>query len=75
MKIRVLRSALEDLANGRHIYDKQAAGIGDYFFESVFSEIDSLALFGGFIGFNLVSTGCWREGFGLLSTIESWARF
>ena len=47
MKVRLLRSALEDLATGRSFHDRQQMGIGDYFFDSVFSEIDSLAVFGG----------------------------
>ena len=47
MKVRLLRSALEDLATGRSFYDRQQMGIGDYFFDSVFSEIDSLAVYGG----------------------------
>jgi hypothetical protein len=47
MKVRILSSALEDLAIGREFYDKQEVGIGDYFFDSLFSDIDSLSLFGG----------------------------
>ncbi len=47
MNIRVLTSALEDLLTGRFFYDKQAAGLGDYFFDSLFSDIDSLALNAG----------------------------
>ncbi len=47
MKVRVLRLALEDLAAGRRFYDQQAEGVGSYFFDSLFSEIDSLVLHGG----------------------------
>ena len=47
MKIKILSSALEDLANGRKFYDKQGEGLGEYFFDSLFSDIDSLVLFGG----------------------------
>jgi len=47
MKVQVLRSAIEDLAAGRKFYDRQEAGVGDYFFDSLFAEIDSLALYGG----------------------------
>ena len=47
MKVRVLRSALEDLSAGRRFYDKHAAGVGGYFFDSLFSEIDSLTHYGG----------------------------
>jgi len=47
MKIKVLRSAMNDLVNGREFYDKQQESIGDYFFDSLFAEIDSLALYAG----------------------------
>lgn len=47
MKVRVLRSALEDLASGREFYDRQEIGVGDYFFDSLFSDVDSLTLYGG----------------------------
>lgn len=47
MKVRVLRPALEDIAEGRLFYDEQAEGVGDYFFDSLFSDIDALSLYGG----------------------------
>ncbi len=47
MKIRVLRSALDDLANGREFYNQQQEGVGDYFFDSLVAEIDSLVLYAG----------------------------
>jgi plasmid stabilization system protein ParE len=47
MKVRILRPALEDLADGRRFYEMQGEGLGEYFFNSLFSEIDSLALYGG----------------------------
>jgi plasmid stabilization system protein ParE len=40
-------SALEDLDRGRTFYDDQGEGLGAYFLDSLFSEIDSLVLFGG----------------------------
>jgi plasmid stabilization system protein ParE len=46
MKVQVLRSAIEDLAAGPKFYNRQEAGVGDYFFDSPFAEIDSLALYG-----------------------------
>jgi hypothetical protein len=56
MKVHVLRSAVNDLTKARKFYDRQEEGIGDYFFDSLFSEIDSLVLFGGIhsvhFGFN-----------------------
>ena len=47
VRVRLLRSALEDLVNGRQFYDEQNPGIGNYFFDSVFSDIDSLETYGG----------------------------
>src|SRR3954468_2789538 len=47
MKVRLLRAAVEDLAAARDFYDQQQPGIGDYFLDSLFAEIDSLVLYGG----------------------------
>jgi plasmid stabilization system protein ParE len=47
MRIRVLSSAVADLHAGRLFYEEQAEGVGDYFFDSLFSDIDSLALYAG----------------------------
>ncbi len=47
MNVRILRSALIDLADGRRFYERQGEGLGDYFFDTLFSDIDALALHGG----------------------------
>jgi len=47
MKIKILSSALEDLHIGRKFYDMQGEGVGDYFFDALFADIDSLALYAG----------------------------
>ena len=47
MKLRILTPAIEDLAAGRAFYDHQSPGLGDYFFDKLFAEIDSLVLYGG----------------------------
>lgn len=47
MKIKILASAVTDLENGRKFYEQQGEGLGDYFFDTLFSDIDSLAFFGG----------------------------
>jgi plasmid stabilization system protein ParE len=47
MRVRILTSALNDLTEGRDFYEKQGEGVGGYFFDSLFSDIDSLALYGG----------------------------
>lgn len=35
------------MASAREFYDKQEEGAGDYFYDSLFSEIDSLILYSG----------------------------
>jgi plasmid stabilization system protein ParE len=47
MRIKILSSALEDLHTGCIFYECQAEGVGEYFFDSLFSDIDSLALYAG----------------------------
>jgi plasmid stabilization system protein ParE len=47
MNLRILASALNDLADGRDFYERQGAGMGEYFLDSLFSDIDSLALYAG----------------------------
>jgi plasmid stabilization system protein ParE len=47
MKIVILPSARDDLADGFEFYQNQAEGLGSYFLESLFSDIDSLILYAG----------------------------
>lgn len=47
MRIRILDSALEDLDRSRLFYERQREGLGAYFLDSLFSEIDSLVLYAG----------------------------
>ena len=47
MKIKILSSAYNDLLRGRHFYENQAENLGEYFFDSLFSDIDSLTLYAG----------------------------
>ena len=47
MKIVILPSARDDLADGSQFYENQEAGLGNYFLESLFSDIDSLKLYAG----------------------------
>jgi len=50
MRIKILSSAMDDLYEARLFYEKQGEGVGDYFFDSIFSDIDSLMLYGGIHG-------------------------
>ncbi len=47
MNISILPSAMNDLAEGFLFYEKQEAGLGDYFLNSLLADIDSLKLYGG----------------------------
>ncbi len=47
MNVRILRPGLEDLAVGRRFYNRRERGIGDYFYDSMFADIDSLVLYAG----------------------------
>ena len=47
MKIKILESAKEDLKEGFNFYELQERGVGSYFLESIFSDIESLKLFAG----------------------------
>lgn len=47
MKIRILDIAERDLQFGFFFYEAQQPGIGEYFLDSIYSEIDSLLLFAG----------------------------
>ena len=50
MKIKIHASAKQDLREGFHFCESQETGIGTYFLESLFSDIESLRLFAGIHG-------------------------
>jgi ATP/maltotriose-dependent transcriptional regulator MalT len=47
MKIEVLDRAENDLIEGYLFYETQQAGLGTYFLESLYSDIESLQLYAG----------------------------
>ena len=47
MKIKILASATQDLIDGYWFYEKQAEALGLYFLDTLFSDVDSLAIYGG----------------------------
>ena len=47
MKVRILGSASRDLIDGYRFYEMQAEGVGNYFLDSLYSDIDSLILSAG----------------------------
>lgn len=47
MQLRILPSAFGDLDRGRAFYAQHGEELGDYFLDSLFADIDSLALYAG----------------------------
>lgn len=47
MKIRILEQAYQDLIDGYCFYEKQEGGLGAYFLDSLFADIDSLRIYAG----------------------------
>jgi len=47
MKIKIFNSANIDLIDGYWFYEKQAKGLGAYFLDTLFSDIDSLKIYSG----------------------------
>ena len=47
MKIRILSAASRDLVKGKKFYELQEEGVGSYFLDTLYSDIDSLVLYAG----------------------------
>lgn len=47
MNIRILAAARQDLLGGFRFYEAQQAGLGSYFLDSLFADIDSLQIYAG----------------------------
>lgn len=47
MRIEILDEAQDDLIQGFHFYEGREAGLGAYFLDCLFSDIDSLLVYGG----------------------------
>lgn len=47
MKIVILDEAERDLLDGYRFYENREQGLGDYFLDTLFADIDSLLLFAG----------------------------
>jgi len=45
MKVEILDEALDDLVAGHHFYERQGIGLGAYFIDSIWSDIESLYLY------------------------------
>ena len=47
MKIEILDEAQQDLIDGYRFYQRQSAGLGEYFIDTLFADIESLHLYAG----------------------------
>jgi plasmid stabilization system protein ParE len=47
MRIKILSTAENDLEEAYHFYESQSEGLGTYFLDTLYSDIDSLAYFAG----------------------------
>lgn len=47
MTIQILESAKRDLINGFNFYENKREGLGSYFLDSLYSDIDSLLIYAG----------------------------
>jgi len=47
MRVEVLDEAEQDLVDGAHFYEAKEPGLGQYFLDSLFSDVDSLQLHAG----------------------------
>ncbi len=47
MKIEILSIAMSDIQIGQRFYEQQQEGLGAYFLDSLFSDIDALLLYAG----------------------------
>ena len=47
MTVVILEDAAEDMESGRRFYESRESGIGDYFIESILSDLGSLILYAG----------------------------
>ena len=56
MRVQILDEAQRDLVEGYRFYEGQGEELGDYFLDSLFSDIDSLQLYAGihpvYFGYN-----------------------
>lgn len=47
MRVEILDCAHEDMANGYVFYERQSPGLGSYFADTLYSEMESLQLYAG----------------------------
>ncbi len=77
MTVVVLEDAGADIESGRHFYETREPGVGDYFVESILSDLSSLVLYAGIhpvhFGFHRVLSK--RFPFGIYYEVEGETAF
>jgi hypothetical protein len=72
MTVVILEDAEKDLESGAQFYESCATGVGDYFLDSILSDLDSLILFAGvhpkYFGFHRMLSK--RFPFGIYHELE-----
>ena len=72
MTVVILEDAAEDLESGAQFYESCETGVGDYFLDSILSDLDSLILFAGvhpiYFGFHRMLSK--RFPFGIYYEVE-----
>ena len=72
MTVVILDDAAEDMEAGARFYESCATGVGDYFLDSILSDLDSLILFAGvhpiYFGFHRMLSK--RFPFGIYYEVE-----
>ncbi len=61
MRVELRVEAREDLAEGAAFYDRQRPGLGDYFIESIFADLEALQSLGSHAGIHEVIFGFHRK--------------
>jgi hypothetical protein len=71
VRIRILDQAKLDLTDGFEFYEEREENLGHYFLDTLYSDIDSLALYGGIHPVRHGFHGRFRSGFLTPFTIRS----
>ena len=71
MTVVILEDATEDLESGVQFCESWATGVGDYFLDSILSDLDSLVLVAGVHPIIFNSTECYRSD-SLSASITRW---
>jgi hypothetical protein len=77
MTVVILEDAAADIESGRQFYEARESGVGDYFVESILSDLGSLVLFAGIhpVRFSFHRMLSKRFPFGIYYEVESETAF